>query len=93
MRRPDQDRFDLFARPLECLDEQLQTFADRHGFQLEKNPDRQPGRILRRIDDIQQVIDLSQDDHWLQVDYRFRLTLLLGCRRFLRVARGPLYPL
>src|SRR5215469_4268141 len=69
MRRPDEDLFELFARHFERIDPALDRFVERHGFRLEKNTHRQPCRILRRTGNPERLIDIYQDDHWLQVDY------------------------
>ncbi len=48
MRRPDQDRNDLFVRHLESIDKELESFCDKNGFQLGKNVYRTPCRVLQK---------------------------------------------
>jgi hypothetical protein len=71
----DQDKFDLFAKHLESIDDFLQNFADKHGLVLEKNTYRSPCRILgwpkhtKATKNLQMLIDISMDDDWLKVEY------------------------
>jgi hypothetical protein len=82
MKRPDQDRFELFTKQFEALDPFLTRFGVDHGFQLERNVNRYPCRILRRRGNPQFLIDIYQDDHWLQVDYRSDLPYSIAAAAF-----------
>jgi hypothetical protein len=82
LRRPDEDLFELFSRHFERIDPVLERFAERHGFRLERNANRQPCRILRRSGNPEQLIDIYLDDHWLQVDYTKNLPHSIAAASF-----------
>ena len=72
MPRPDQERFERYSRPWESMDGLLGDFAERHELQaLEKNANRysepDPGDAQAILS---LLIDIYQDDHWLDVEYR-----------------------
>src|SRR5262245_24521118 len=69
MERPDQDRFDRFAKQFEPVDEQLEQFCNETGFQLERNLYRTPCRVLRRPGNPEQIFDFYMEDHWLKIEY------------------------
>ncbi len=89
MTRPDDATFELFSRHFEELDHQLEPFAESRGYQLEKNPNRQPCRILRRSGNPEAIIDIYQDDHWRQVDYRPDLPYSIAAAAFYRPPDDP----
>ncbi|UXI68013.1 hypothetical protein [Tahibacter amnicola] len=78
MRRPDQDRFDAFARYFDALDPSLTAFAEKHGFALEKNVNRAPSRILRRQGGVEHVIGISLDGDWQAMALNDDLPLAFG---------------
>lgn len=90
MKRPDQERFDMFAHHFETIDSLLREFSRIHGFQLEKNVYRQPCRILRRIGNPELLIDIYQDDHWLSVDYRTNLPHSIAAVAYYEPMEDPL---
>jgi hypothetical protein len=75
MKRPDQDRFDLFAVPFERMDQALQAFALEKNFELNRNVNRQPGRVLRKRGNPHYLIDIALEQYWLKVEYRDDLPL------------------
>lgn len=79
MRRPDQNKFDLFVKHFEKIDPLLQNFADKHGLSLDINTNRYPCRILRKPPgNPSLLIEISMDDHWLDVEYDENLPHSLG---------------
>ena len=73
MKRPDQDRFDRFAKHFESVDEKLEQFCNEKGFQLERNLYRTPCRVLRKPGNPEQIFDIYQEDNWLTVEYNENL--------------------
>ncbi len=69
MKRPDQDRFDLFARHFESVDAYLVSFCKTNNLHLEKNFLRQPSRVLKREGNPQFLIDFALSEHWLKMDF------------------------
>jgi hypothetical protein len=90
MKRPDQDQFDLFSRHLEEIDPSLRAFAGDNGFHLEINPNRYPCRILRRTGNPELIIDIYQDDHWREVEYRTDLPHTIAAAAFYTPAEDAL---
>jgi len=82
MNRPDQEQFDLFSRHFEEIDSELRAFGEESGFLLEINPNRYPCRILRQTGNPEFVIDVYQDDHWRQVEYRTDLPHTIAAAAF-----------
>ena len=70
MKRPDQDRFDQHARHFDAIDQELERFCREQGFELVRNMYRTPCRVLRRLGNPQLIIDIYQDEHWYNIDYR-----------------------
>src|SRR5262245_9817969 len=73
MKRPDQDRFDRFAKHFESVDEKLEQFCNEKGFQLERNLYRTPCRVLRKPGNPEQIFDIYQEDNWLTIEYNENL--------------------
>ena len=69
MTRPDQERFELFARHFEAFDADLDVFGNSHQFQLERNILRQPCRLLRRNGNPNYLIDISLAGHWREMPF------------------------
>jgi len=69
MRRPDQDKFDMFARHFGSIDHAVEVFCKTHIFQLEKNYFRQPSRVLKREGNPSFLIDIGLSEHWLKIKY------------------------
>ncbi len=69
MKRPDQDRFDMFARHFESLDAYLLPFCETEHFRLERNYFRQPSRVLKRDENPGFLIDISLSEHWLKMNF------------------------
>jgi hypothetical protein len=73
--RPDQEKFDTYEKPFQAIDARLQALANQHGFQLERNLNRQPCRVLTKEGNPSLLVDLSYDDYWFETDYHDRLPL------------------
>ncbi|MES2948334.1 MAG: hypothetical protein V4858_07320 [Pseudomonadota bacterium] len=75
MRRPDQDKFDQFIAPLEKFDAIWSAFEHSWGFELECNPYRKPGRILRKevrtaTFSTKYMIELYLEPIWYDTEFR-----------------------
>jgi hypothetical protein len=90
MTRPDEDRFEQFARTFERLDSVLARFAEDRQFQVEKCPNRTPSRLLRRFGNPQLIIDIYQDQPWTQVVLDDELTYSLAAVAFYEPPDDPL---
>src|SRR6266516_5155428 len=75
MPRPDQTKFDVFARPFEKIDEQLHSLSQGHSLLVEKDLNRQPCRVLKRPGNPHYLIDISYDDYWFETEFREGLPL------------------
>jgi hypothetical protein len=87
MSRPDQAKFEEFVKPLVQFDPIWERFTNQGEYALEKNPLRQPGRILRRGSrehpgNPAAIICLAMDTVWHQVDYRDDLPYALSVRAY-----------
>lgn len=74
MPRPDQAKFDLFAKTFEPLDEFLESFSREYDFQVQTNLNRQPCRVLTKGENPQYLIDLSYDSYWVETEFSADLT-------------------
>ena len=70
MTRPDQAKFHAFARPFERLDKQLESLSRRYQFEVIKNLNRQPCRVLQRPGNPHYLMDISYDDYWVEAQFR-----------------------
>lgn len=69
MTRPDDAQFREFSRCFESIDTVLKEFARTHHFKVEKNPNRIPCRILRRVGNPHHIVDIYQEAHWRHVAF------------------------
>jgi hypothetical protein len=88
MMRPDQERFERFSRHFEMIDSEVNSFAKEHGFEVIKNLNRQPGRILRKQGNPLQLIDVFLDGHWLQLEYQEDLPHSVGVAVYYQPPQG-----
>lgn len=88
MRRPDQDRFDLFTHHLESIDGELEQFRLEHKLRLDKNLNRQPCRVLRTTSNPERIIDIHLDGHWLTMEYQYDLPHNVGVAAYYRPSQG-----
>jgi hypothetical protein len=75
MDRPDQLKFDSCAHPLEALDGQLDCLSPKYGFQIDRNLNRQPCRVLQMLGNPYYLVDISYDDYWVETEFRPDLPL------------------
>ena len=57
MLRLDQEKFEQFVKPLVRFDPIWERYINQGEYMLERNPLRQPGRILRRGDRLPELLD------------------------------------
>jgi hypothetical protein len=82
MKRPDQDRFDQFAKHFVSVDERLEQFGNKAGFRLERNLYRTPCKVLRKPGNPEQVFDFYLEDNWLTTEYEEDLPHTLAVASF-----------
>jgi len=88
MTRPDQAKFDQFARQFEVIDSELQNFGDAYGYELVRNQNRQPCRILRKSDTMLQIIEISLDGDWLRMEFQEDLPCNVTIAAYYQPLRG-----
>jgi hypothetical protein len=69
MKRPDQDKFDMYARHYEKIDAKLRSYCEKNNCQLEINLLRQPFRVLRQDGNPEFLIDISLSGYWREVAF------------------------
>jgi hypothetical protein len=82
--RPDQEKFDTFARPLSVFDSIFEEYATYNGFTFEKNAFRTPSRMLRKHDNPGFFIEMLLDSIWYDVDYSetlpYKFIVIADCK-------------
>lgn len=86
--RPDQPRFDRFARELSALDDVLEAYCSIYQLGLRKNPFRQQGFDLHTWGNPKLMFGINLDGHWLQLDWDSTLTYMVGVCAGFDVASG-----
>lgn len=91
MKRPDEEKFLQHAQHFLVLDGELEVFCAQHGFTLDKNLHRTPCRVLRRGENPEQIIDIYQQGHWSEMDYRDDLPHTFALAAYYQASSDDLY--
>lgn len=91
MLRPDSEQFENHAKEFEVLDSALNRFCELNGFKLERNLYRTPCRVLRKVGNPEQIIDIFQDGDWRTGPYNRNWTNTVGVASHFLPNQGDLY--
>lgn len=78
--RPDEAKFQMFTAKFIAVDDELELFCKLNAFAFEKNPYRQPGRVLRKGDNPICMIDIFLVEYWYASEFseNLRYTMICG---------------
>jgi hypothetical protein len=77
--RPDQEKLDTFTAIFVKIDRQLESFCAQNGYQLDKNLNRQPCRVLRKGSNPEYIIEIFLTENWLTTDFTENLVYSIVC--------------
>jgi hypothetical protein len=77
--RPDQEKLDKFTAIFVKIDRDLESFCAQNGYQLDKNLNRQPCRVLRKGSNPEYIVEIFLTENWFTADFSQNLVYSMVC--------------